>query len=244
MAAARSGDRRTVLGERRPVRRRRSRAAARPRAPSGGPRRGDGTGGRPASACPPGRRRRSGRCGPPRGAGRGRAPASPRSRAPATSPAARRASATADERVLVQVREPLAVGGEALVPEALGEVAAVQRRARGPTLAGRRRRALRTRPRRCRARAPAAGRACPGRPRARVGLDARRGEARPDEPQRLAQRRRRRAVEVGPEVGGDRVAESGAGAEGQQRGERLGVASGESNRLTAGDDLEPSEEAN
>ena len=77
----------------------------------------------------------------------------------------------------------------------------------------------------------------------RVRLHAGGGDARPDEPQRLAQGRRGWAVEVGPEVGGDRVAEAGTGAKGQQRGEGLGVAARESNGLIAGDDLEPSQQS-
>src|SRR4029079_6694810 len=49
---------------------------------------------------------------------------------------------------------------------------------------------------------------------------------------------------IGPQVSGDRIAETGAGAEGQQRCQCLGVAPGEPDGPATSDDLEPSEKTN
>lgn len=76
-----------------------------------------------------------------------------------------------------------------------------------------------------------------------VRVDPRRCQAAPDEPQGLAQGRCRRPIEVRPEVCSDGVAEARPWFQGEERGERLSVATGESDRDAAGVNLEPPQEA-
>ena len=146
------------------------------------------------------------------------------------------------EGVLVQIRDALAVGREALVAEALGEVAAIERERPAGILGTVRNERLEGHDVEVEPHLATQAQRVLADLEEPLRVDAGRGEPRPDEPQRLAKRRCRGSVEVRPEVGRDRVAEPWPGAEGEEGEERLGVPAGESDSAAAGIDLEATEE--
>jgi prolipoprotein diacylglyceryltransferase len=146
------------------------------------------------------------------------------------------------ERILEGVRQPLALGGEAVVAESLDQVAGVDRN-----------RSFGVR-RSC----PAGGlepgdveidpRAAPQPEQVRldlehlVGVDAGRSEARPNKPQGLAKAACRSPGRVGPEIDGDPVARPRPRVDGQEGEQCLRLPAAEPHGRAMGDDLDPAEE--
>ena len=161
--------------------------------------------------------------------------------APRRSPAASRRSATIDEGVLVAVGETLALGGEAVVPEGLDEIAAVQPdRPLGAALGRRRGSASKATMSSAMSR-PGGRRSTPSD----VEHRSRGRRPRPMRPWRTSQRAwRSEPADVlsasGPQVGGDRLARPRAAAEDEQGEEGRGVAAPEGHpRPGGGSDVDP-----
>ena len=150
------------------------------------------------------------------------------------------------QKVLVAIGQSLPLGSEALVAEALEEVAPIQ--GEGILLGGwivpELGEALETGDIEIECR-PRMESDCllidvePG-----LGLKADRRDARPDEPEGLSQGSRGWAVDLRPELGRDRVAEPGSRPESQQGGQGLGMTARDPDMDAAGQNLEATEEAN
>ena len=138
-------------------------------------------------------------------------------RAPTRSPRSRRAAAASREEILVDVAQALALGGEALVAEALEQVAGVEARSPRSGVLGRARREaveqVRVEIEPDVAPEPSVSWS------ASIQSSATRPaavKARADEPEGLAEGGRGRSAGVRPELGGDRVAQPQAGSQGEE----------------------------
>ena len=164
-------------------------------------------------------------------------------RAPSRSSEASRVAGGERQGILVRVREPLTIGGEALVAEPLGKVAAVD--AEGLL---RFRRPAADEPLEAMGvdlevdRRPQPDRVLVGLDDT-VGIDAGAVQRAAEQPQRLAERGGAAGVGIGPEVGGDGFPRAQPRPQGEQGEEGLGVAPGHPQLMAVDDGADPAEQA-
>ncbi len=147
------------------------------------------------------------------------------------------------EEILVQVGHPLAIGGEALVAETLEQIAGID--PQRPFLIVR----VAARGEPFEAIHVELDDGVPVEPdrvlvglEPGVGIDAGSGQARPDQPQRLAERGRRRDAGFRPQLGRERVAQTRPGTEREEGDQRLSVPAADPDRHAAGVDVEATEQ--
>src|SRR4029078_12337667 len=149
----------------------------------------------------------------------------------------------AGEEVLVAVRQPFALGGEALVAEALEEVASRERRGGflGFRIVAPLRKTLEPGDVEIQGRGRLEAQRVLLRLEPGIGLETGRGEAREGEPQGLTQGRSGRTVDIRPELRGDRVTEAGSRTQGEEGGQRLGGTTSDADRDAAREKLAAAE---